>query len=230
MMKSYKQEILSGLNEFLKGQEINDLTVVDIVKKIQKENPTSGSFVHWSNTADLVKYAEDEPAEVAELINQLYESTLQLEERIEFFREKGKQYNPNISLGAPLFGYLFAALDYKKYPLYKQEVFTDLKKSYGIDMKLGSVGHNYETFLQICQIALDHFKHTYPEISMLDIQDFFFCSTQYKQIYVESAVVYLHRLAVELAGFKDQPSKLLETMIGFDREQLVVFKKSLSEY
>ena len=74
--ESYKQEILSGLNEFLKGQEINDLTVVDIVKKIQKENPTSGSFVHWSNTADLVKYAEDEPAEVAELINQLYDSTL----------------------------------------------------------------------------------------------------------------------------------------------------------
>ena len=114
--------------------------MADIIKKIQKENPTSGSFVHWSNTADLVKYAEDEPVEVAELINQLYESTLQLEERIEFFREKGKQYNPNISLGAPLFGYLFAALDYKKYPLYKQEVFTDLKKSYGIDMKLGSVG------------------------------------------------------------------------------------------
>ena len=129
------------------------------MKKIQKENPISGSFVHWSNTADLVKYVEDEPVEVAQLINQLYESTLPLEERIESFREKGKQYNPNISLGAPLFGYLFAALDYKKYPLYKQAVFTDLKKSYGIDMKLGSVGHNYETFLQICQIALDHFKH-----------------------------------------------------------------------
>ena len=218
--ESYKQEILSGLNEFLKGQEINDLTVVDIVKKIQKENPTSGSFVHWSNTADLVKYAEDEPAQVAELINQLYDSTLSIEERIEFFREKGKQYNPNISLGAPLFGYLFAALNYKKYPLYKQEIFTDLKKSYGIDMKLGSVGQNYETFLHICQIALDHFKPTYSHISMLDIQDFFFCSTQYKQIYVESAMVYLHKLAVKLAGFKDQPSKLLETMIAFDREQL----------
>ena len=57
-------------------------------------------------------------------------------------------------------------------------------------MKLGSVGQNYETFLHICQIALDHFKPTYPDISMLDIQDFFFCSTQYKQIYVESAMVY----------------------------------------
>ncbi|WP_338472820.1 AAA family ATPase [Niallia sp. XMNu-256] len=221
----YKQEILMGLNEFIKGQEINDSTVVDIVKKIQKENPTSGSFVHWSNTADLVKYAEDEPVEVAQLMNQLYDSTLPIEQRIEAFREKGKQYNPNISLGAPLFGYLFAAKDYKRYPLYKQEVFTDLKKSYGIDMKLGTVGNNYEAFIHICQIILDYFKKTDPELSMLDIQDFFFCSTQYKQIYVESAVVYLYRLASELAGYKDQPSKLLETIMELDQEQLLSLRE-----
>ena len=92
-------------------------------------------------------------------------------------------------------------------------------------MKLGSVGHNYETFLHICQIALDHFKHTYPEISMLDIQDFFFCSTQYKQIYVESAVVYLHKLASKFAQFKEQPSKLLETIIGFDQDQLIALRE-----
>ncbi|WP_338452567.1 AAA family ATPase [Niallia oryzisoli] len=219
--ESYKQEILPRLNEFLKGQEINELTVVDIVKKIQKENPSSGSFVHWSNTADLVKYAEDEPVEVAELMNQLYYSAIPVEERIEGFRNNGKQYNPNISLGAPLFGYLLAAFDYKKYPLYKQEVFTDLKKSYGIDMKLGLVGSNYEAYLQICQITLDHFQTNYPDLSMLDIQDFFFCSSQYKKIYVESAVVYLDRLASELARFKNQPSQLLDTIIGFDREQLI---------
>ena len=36
--EAYKHEILSRLNEFIKGLEINELTVVDIVKKIQKEN------------------------------------------------------------------------------------------------------------------------------------------------------------------------------------------------
>ncbi|MGF9946782.1 hypothetical protein ABEX44_26635 [Priestia megaterium] len=37
--ESYKMEILSRLSSFLKGQEINKLTVLDIVKKLQKENP-----------------------------------------------------------------------------------------------------------------------------------------------------------------------------------------------
>ncbi len=119
--EGYKLEILTGLNEFLKGQEITEFTVVDIVKKLQKDNPQTGSFVHWSNTADLVKYAENRPDEVSELMKQLFQSSLSIEERIEDFRDKGKDYNPSISLGAPLFAYLFAAKDYKQYPLYKQD-------------------------------------------------------------------------------------------------------------
>jgi 5-methylcytosine-specific restriction protein B len=86
----------------LKEQEINKLTVVDIVKKIQRENPSAGSFVHWSNTDDLIKYAEARSEEVAELLNQLFHSSLKIEKRIELFREKGKAFNATISLGAPL--------------------------------------------------------------------------------------------------------------------------------
>ncbi|MFA9560334.1 hypothetical protein ACERII_23735 [Evansella sp. AB-rgal1] len=72
--EAYKVEILSRLNEFLKGQEINEFTVVDVVKMLQKENPPAGSFVHWSNTGDLLKYAEDRPEEVSGLLNELYYS------------------------------------------------------------------------------------------------------------------------------------------------------------
>ncbi len=218
--EAYKKEILSGLNQFLKGQEITELTVLDIVKKIQKENPTAGSFVHWSNTGDLVKYAEARPEEVAELLNHLYFSALSLEERIESFRERAKSFNSTISLGAPLFGYLFAAVDYAKYPIYKQEVFTDIKKSYGIDLKLGTVGNNYQTFLTLCEISLEHFKPDYPELTILDMQDFFFCSTQYDQIMVESATEYLYRMAVELSGFMKQPERMLEAIAELDSEQL----------
>ena len=74
------------------------------MKKIQKENPSSGSFVHWSNTADLVKFADARPTEVADLLNHLYDVDVQLMERIEKFREAGKAFDPKISLGAPLFG------------------------------------------------------------------------------------------------------------------------------
>jgi len=167
-----------------------------------------------------VKYAEARPAEVAELLNQLFQSSASIEERVELFREKGKAFNPSISLGAPLFGYLFAATDYKKYPIYKQEVFTDLKKAYGIELKLGTVGSNYETFLQICEIALQHLKTSYPYMTILDIQDFIYCSTQYDQVKVESAVEYLHGLAKELDRFMKQPSLILKAIAELDPDIL----------
>lgn len=219
--EAYKKEILSGLNHFLKGQEMNELTVLDIVKKLRKENPTAGSFVHWSITDDLVKYTEASPGEVAELLNQLFSSSLSIEERIDLFREKAKQFNPAISLGAPLFGYLFAAIDYTKYSIYKQEVFTDLKKSYGIELKLGSVGNNYQTYLTMCQIALEHFKPNYSELTILDMQDFFFCSTQYNEIMVESAVEYLYGIAVELADYMKDPKQMLEYLAKLEKDQLI---------
>ncbi|WP_191566339.1 AAA family ATPase [Metabacillus idriensis] len=223
--ESYKIEILSSLNTFLKEQDINELTIVDIVKKIQKENPSSGSFVHWSNTEDLVKYTEARPFEVSEQLNQLYRSSSNIEDRIELFREKGKAYNPSISLGAPLFGYLFAAVDFTQFPIYKQEVFMALKRSYGIELKLGTVGSNYQTYLSLCEIALQHLKTTYPDLSILDIQDFFFCSTQYKEITVESAVEYLYGLAIELSQFMKQPALILEAVEKLDLDTLSTLRE-----
>ncbi|WP_052343590.1 AAA family ATPase [Bacillus massiliigorillae] len=221
----YKKEILTRLHLFLKGQEINSLTVKDIVQKIQKENPSAGSFVHWSNTADLTHYADERPEEVAELLNMLFYTTVPLEERIEAFREKAKEFNSTISLGAPLFGYLFAAFDYKKYPLYKQEIFTAIKKSFGIELKLGSVGMNYGTFVEICEITLKYLQKTYSEINILDVQDFFYCSTQYNQVIVESAVDYLYSEAVKLSIFMKQPELLLETLCKQDSETLLKLRE-----
>jgi 5-methylcytosine-specific restriction enzyme B len=222
--ESYKEEILSRLNKFMNEQDITEYTVVDIARKLQKENPTAGSFVHWSNTADLVKYAEERPQEVADLLKELIYSTVPLDERIEDFRQNGKEFNPSISLGAPLFGYILAAVDYTKYPLYKQEVFMDLKRSYGIDLKLSSVGSNYQTYLQLCEITFAHLKESYEELTILDIQDFFFCSTQYDQIKVESAVDYLYGIAIELHRYRLEPQLMLDTLSKLDSESLQALK------
>jgi 5-methylcytosine-specific restriction enzyme B len=222
--ESYKEEILSSLNKFMGEQDITEYTVVDIARKLQKENPTSGSFVHWSNTADLVKYAQERPQEVANLLNELIYSTALLDERIEAFREKGREFNPSISLGAPLFGYILAAVNYKKYPLYKQEIFMDLKRSYGIDLKLSSVGSNYQTYLLLCEISLTHLKESYKELTILDIQDFFFCSTQYDQIKVESAADYLYGIASELHRYRLDPQLMLDSLSKLDSESLQALK------
>ncbi len=214
--EAYKLEILSRLNEFLMGQEINEWNIVDIAKKIQKENPSVGSFVHWSNTDDLVKYAEANPREVSMLLHNLYNSTDPTGERIDHFREQAKTFNPEISLGAPLFGYLLAAKNHAKYPIYKQEIFTKLKKDYEIELKLGSVGQNYEMYNFICQTVLEHFKTQTPSLSVLDIQDFFYCSTTYDQIMVESAVDYLFELSRVLGEFEDDQELMLKAIEDMD--------------
>lgn len=217
----YKFEILTRLNEFMAGLEINEFNVVDVLKKIQKENPQSGSFVHWSNTDDLVKFAEARPSGVAEVINHLYDASVPIANRIERFRESGKAFDSKISLGAPLFGYLLAALNYRKYPLYKEEIFKDIKKSFGIEVKLGSVQADYEMYLTVFEITLDYLMPTYSELTMLDVQDFFFCSMQYDKIRVESAVLYLSKMAKELAHFKELPSDMLKAISKINPEVLV---------
>ncbi|XKE94442.1 AAA family ATPase [Metaplanococcus flavidus] len=218
--EAYKLEVLSRLNEFLRGQEITDLTVVDIVKKLQKENPNVGSFVHWSNTADLVKFAEAKPESVAALLNQLYNSEAPISERIEKFREEGKAFSSEISLGAPLFGYLLAAKNYKEYPIYKQEVFTAIKADYDIDFKLGAAGKNYEVYRYICNLALEHFKRDNLFLTALDIQDFFYCAITYDQIKVEAAMDYLFDLSTKLGEFERNQELMLQKIADMDPEIL----------
>ncbi|WP_187444773.1 AAA family ATPase [Rossellomorea vietnamensis] len=222
--ESYKEEILSRLNEFMSKQDINEITVLDIVKKLQKENPTSGSFVYWSNIDDLLKFAETEPQVAATLLNELIYSTDSIDEKIEAFREKAKAFNSKISLGAPLFGYILAAFDYKKYPIYKQEVFMDVKRSYGINLKLSSVGSNYQTYLELCEIALFNLDKDYEGLTMLDIQDFFYCSTTYDEIKVESAVDYLYSIATELHTYKLDPQMMLDSLSQLDAARLQILK------
>ncbi|WP_139377040.1 AAA family ATPase [Halobacillus hunanensis] len=223
--EGYKFQILSDLNEYLQANPITPESVGDMARKLQKDNPTTGSFVHWSNTDDLAKFAEAEPEEVAFLWKQLYDSSISMEERISQFREKGKAFNPTISLGAPLFGYLLAAYDYTFYSLYKEEVYKDLKRAYGIDTKFGTVSKNYAEYISFAKDVLVHLQRTYPDLTMLDVQDFFFCSTQYDKIIVESAVEYLYGLAQELNNFREDPSLLLDSIKNMDNDSLEDLKK-----
>jgi len=68
------------------------------------EKTTSDSFVHWSNMDDLVKYAEEKPAEVSRLWSQLYDEFISVSDKIERFRKKRKLFNKEIALDALPFG------------------------------------------------------------------------------------------------------------------------------
>lgn len=194
--EEYKVKILSELNTYLSKISMNEENVIEVIGKLKSSNPTEGSFVHWSNTDNLYKFASSEPRLVVSLLNDLYSNNDEsISNRIERFRNKGKEFNNEISLGAPLFGYLLAAYDYKKYPLYKEEVFKDIKKIFRMNKKLSSVHVNYQFYYDICKVTYTHLLNKGFSISMLDVQDFFFCLTQYNQPKVESAVEYIHTIA-----------------------------------
>ncbi len=219
--EDYKLEILSELNRYIKKISINEHTIKDIVKKIQISNPTKGSFVYWSNTADLVDFANENPVVVAELLNSLYlDHNRKLSDRIRTFFENGKEFKQQLSLGAPLFGYLLAAYDYKKYPLYKEDVFKAIKKTLGIDRKLGIVSDNYGFYYDICVATQEYFASRNHQLTMLDVQDFFYCLTQYDELKVESAVEFIYLKAKKLKGFSNNDLEFLEKIKDLDFDYL----------
>ncbi|WP_077618329.1 AAA family ATPase [Bacillus sinesaloumensis] len=220
--ESYKIKVLSELNSYFGEISITEDTVVEITKKLQSSNPTSGSFVHWNNTADLVDYATNLPKEVADLLNQLYvNEDAPLTDRIKTFYEKGKMYNPQLKLGAPLFGYLLAAYDYRKYPLYKEEIFKEIKQIFGINKKLGSISDNYSFYFDICSTTRQVLANSDPQLHMLDVQDFFFCLTKYNKLKVESGISYLHSIAKKLHAFSEDDELFLEQIKALPKEKLV---------
>lgn len=212
----YKLEILSKLNTYFQEIEITPTTVVEVAKKLQKENPSTGSFVHWSNAQNLVQFAQLAPEEASKYWNSLLKSPEPIAQRIENFRKAALELNNNFSLGAPLFGYMLAAFDLTKYPLYKEEIFKEAKKSFGIDVKLALVHENYTTYYTMCEIILEHIQKSNPAYTMLDVQDYLFCTHQYDEVIVESAVTYLSHLAKKLLIFKQDLSKMLEAIKEMD--------------
>lgn len=115
---------------------------------------------------------------------------------------------------------MLAAYDLKKYPLYKEEVFKEVKKNFGINMKLGLVHENYSTYVEICEVILEKMQENHPNIFMLDVQDYLFCSTQYDEIIVESAVVYLSGLAKKLKEYQQNPGEMLQALKDIPLEVL----------
>ncbi|MEI3605038.1 hypothetical protein SPD48_04995 [Pseudogracilibacillus sp. SE30717A] len=219
--ENYKFEMLKRTRElFQANSPITEENVVFMAKELQKLNPNEGTFVYWAAVDDFVTYVEAKPAEAAQLWNQLYDESIPLRDRINQFREVSQTFNEKARFNAPFFGFLFAAYDYETYPLYKGSLYQQVKKAYTIDIKLASVSENYDTYMTICEVILDHLKVENPDITMLDVQDFLFCSSEYDKIKVESAVEYLYDLSVKLRNYKKNAAEFLEEIKRLDKDIL----------
>jgi MoxR-like ATPase/predicted RNA-binding protein with PUA-like domain len=216
--EKYKWDILGDLNTYLQQTSISAENVVSVIKYIKSKNPQAGSFVHWNSIENLLKFAEDQPGLTANLLVDLYNESLSLEERVEKFYRAVKDHGKTI--GAPLFGYLLSANDYKKYPLYKEDVLQELKRNLGINKKLGSVTENYVFFYQICQIVQEYVQDPGNGFNMLDVQDMLFSVSHYNTLKAEVSAEYLYSVAVRFREFMENDQLFLNEIKEMDEKDL----------
>ncbi len=158
--EEYKYDILEKMNQKLQKSKINSENVIEIIKYYQKFNPSAGTFVYWSNLDNLLKYAEVKPAEVSELLLNLFDSNIDTSERIKIFYDKAKGFKSDINLGTSLFAYLLAGYDYLTYPIYKDNIFADFIKLFNIKVNINTmkIYDKYGLYYDICHILLKYFK------------------------------------------------------------------------
>lgn len=225
--ENYKYEILSELNSFIQSMQFNSQSVLEIIKKIQNSKPSAEKFAFWTYLSDLYDYASEYPDAVAAGLEELYKSEdVALQERIESFRTQAKEANPNIRLGASLFGYLLAAYDFEKYPLYKERVFQHVKNLFGIKTNLRSVSENYQDFYDLCLVTQQYLHTKGYTVNMLDVQDFFYCMTEKDLVKTESAVDFLFYVSNELNHFKQDTEFFINEISQLDRSVLEKKRKS----
>lgn len=187
--EEYKWGILPKVNkEFFR----EPMAVDNIVKKIsvlEKNNPHSGSFVHYTNLMDLKEIAQRNPEMVLYSLELLFKGDAILCEKIDNIVKEFKKIKKDAGIGTPLFGYLLAIYDYRKYPLYKDSTFQNFKKVIGKEKEWKSytLGMKYQRFQELCLRMGDYLKKNNllknvkvndvevpVGITALDGQDFFY--------------------------------------------------------
>lgn len=189
--EGYKWHILPQAQKEIAFDNINEENIEEKIDLMIKHNPQGGSFVHFTNLDDLKKkLCKKNSKKIVELFNYLFEGKELLNIRIDNFIKEARQIDKNAKLGTPLFGYILAIYDYKKYPIYKDSTFTDIKKKLGKqkEWQSYSIGEKYYRFKELCEKMGEFLnKNNYltetedsegykikPGIDILDGQDFFY--------------------------------------------------------
>jgi|GEM_PF-1904050 len=161
--EAYKWDVLTRLHGEVFRSRFSEENVVEKVRVLQKYNPQKGTFVYWAELDDFLKLAESAPKLVAQSLNNLFAEKESLFTTINSFRDVCLKADGS-KFGTPFFGYLFAAFDMNRYPLYKDSIFTSLKDnsqlapvrlwdSYSNEMnKWGSlsIGMKYQRYCELC--------------------------------------------------------------------------------
>jgi len=208
--EAYKWEIFEELNNWFEENEINVINVVEFVEFLKEKNPQSGSFVHWSQLDDLYEFAKENPKELTELFDNLYQGQENLEDRLANFREK-------TGIGTPAFGYLLAAYDFEEYAPIKVDQFRDFINHFAdqIPSKIGSlsVPQKYVLYHKYCHKMLEFLEKEgiVEDGTTLDAQDFYYTLESYDKVNKESIFLkYLWQFSKRFNSFRSDSNQLLE--------------------
>lgn len=223
----YKFERLFAVSAEMGGKIITAENVLEVVKYLQKQNPTSGSFAHWGSIGDLEQFAKERPEEVSNLFNELYNEDIDISQRIMNFYKAGKAFNDKAKMIVAMFGYLLAARDYKKYSLIKDSIFYNTVKTFGINDKLNDIGEKYSLYLSVCSEVQSFLREKgfIDNPSMLDVQDFLFCIAEYDALKIKISVRYLYEHSRKLKEYKDSDEKFIDYIKGLDKDLLLKILK-----
>ena len=160
--EEYKWKVLPELNKEFFKEPIRADNILEKINLLQKFNPTTGTFVHYTNLGDLNIIAQEKPSIVSDSLNRLFTGEESLYERIETMIKKLRKIKKDAKIGTPLIGYLLAMSDYNKYPLYKDSIFQSLKKNIGKEKEWKSytIGMKYQRFQELCLKMGEYLKNS----------------------------------------------------------------------
>ncbi len=221
--EGYKWNILEEFNEWIEENEITEETVQEFVELLRDKNPNEGSLVNYHNFREVIEFAEDNPGRLAEMLNQLFDDSEPLEERISNFRNK-------LSLKTDSFAYLLSAYDLTEYSPFKQDNFVNFMENFMDEdppnVHKMSVSEKYTLFTKFCkEIGSYVSEETGSEDTALKGQDFIYTTTAFPELEKTFQLKYLYRMSKRMSELDDNPKIIREKLESLPKTFLEEQKK-----
>lgn len=202
-----KKEILSEMNSWVKEQGTGKDTVVAYIEKLRKLTEDSATFSLEKELATLEGTAKEEPENLTEDLNNLYDGEGTLSDRVDAFR-RSQDVSP------ATVGLLLATFDSERYPLYSDVdfrtftlYFTGLNRP---NLEGMTVGGRYQLFQEYCSTITEVLNEEMTDATFVDSQDFISSVVQYPECRYNFVLRYMFRYSKRMGRFETNTSEFID--------------------
>ncbi|MFW6311452.1 MAG: hypothetical protein ACOC1K_04370, partial [Nanoarchaeota archaeon] len=227
--EEYKYKVMEDLQNELNINKIRVENINRIVDILKKNNPNSGSFFNWRNIDDFSNYVEAKPAEVVEQLHMLFDNDTQsISSRIDEFLDKAREFQSDISLGTPFFGYLMWAFDSNNYIIYKDKTFKRFCKWFDLNVPF-NIGDKYEYYISVCNELLDFAReHFDKDMILLNMQDFIYTVARYPEARFRTLLRYINEIVGSSFSIKLLEKSRVKNLLK-DIHSMIINEERLGE-